>query len=39
MLSILRLSGTTHVTLVQRPDWLLSMIGEFLDVPMLEAES
>jgi pimeloyl-ACP methyl ester carboxylesterase len=28
------LPGTTHVTLVQRTDWLLSMIGEFLDEPM-----
>jgi pimeloyl-ACP methyl ester carboxylesterase len=25
------LPGTTHVTLVQRHDWLASMIGEFLD--------
>jgi pimeloyl-ACP methyl ester carboxylesterase len=32
------LPGTTHVTLVHRADWLLSMIGEFLDVPMPEAE-
>jgi pimeloyl-ACP methyl ester carboxylesterase len=30
--------GTTHVTLVHRAEWLLSMIGEFLDVPMPEAE-
>jgi pimeloyl-ACP methyl ester carboxylesterase len=28
------LPGTTHVTLVERADWLLSMIGEFLDAPM-----
>ena len=26
------LPGTTHVTLVQRADWLASMVGEFLDV-------
>jgi pimeloyl-ACP methyl ester carboxylesterase len=25
------LPGTTHVTLVQRADWLGSMVGEFLD--------
>jgi pimeloyl-ACP methyl ester carboxylesterase len=25
------LPGTTHVTLVQRTDWLSSMVGEFLD--------
>jgi pimeloyl-ACP methyl ester carboxylesterase len=25
------LPGTTHVTLVQRSDWLASMVGEFLD--------
>ena len=25
------LPGTTHVTLVQRADWLASMVGEFLD--------
>ena len=25
------LPGTTHVTLVQRGDWLASMVGEFLD--------
>jgi pimeloyl-ACP methyl ester carboxylesterase len=28
------LPGTTHVTLVDRADWLLSMVGEFLDAPM-----
>ncbi len=28
------LPGTSHVTLVDRADWLLSMIGEFLDAPM-----
>jgi 3-oxoacyl-[acyl-carrier protein] reductase len=32
------LSGTTHVGLVERAGWLLSMIGEFLDAPMPEAE-
>jgi hypothetical protein len=25
------LPGTTHVTLMQRADWLASMVGEFLD--------
>jgi hypothetical protein len=25
------LPGTTHITLVQRHDWLASMVGEFLD--------
>lgn len=30
------LPGTTHVTLVERADWLLSMIGEFLDFPVQE---
>ena len=28
------LPGTTHVTLVERADWLLSMIEEFLDSPV-----
>ncbi len=32
------LPGTTHVTLMKRVDWLLSMIGEFLDAPMPKAE-
>jgi pimeloyl-ACP methyl ester carboxylesterase len=32
------LPGTTHVTLVDRADWLVSMIGEFLDTPRPEAE-
>jgi len=32
------LPGTTHVTVVDRADWLVSMIGEFLDAPMPEAE-
>jgi pimeloyl-ACP methyl ester carboxylesterase len=31
------LPGTTHVTLVERADWLLSMVTEFLDAPMPEA--
>lgn len=30
------LPGTTHITLVERADWLVSMIGEFLDLPMPE---
>jgi pimeloyl-ACP methyl ester carboxylesterase len=32
------LPGTTHVTLVDRADWLVSMIGEFLDAPMPDAK-
>jgi pimeloyl-ACP methyl ester carboxylesterase len=32
------LPGTTHVTLVDRADWLISMVGEFLDAPMPEAK-
>jgi pimeloyl-ACP methyl ester carboxylesterase len=32
------LPGTTHATLVERGDWLASMIGEFLDAPVPEAE-
>jgi pimeloyl-ACP methyl ester carboxylesterase len=28
------LPGTTHVTLVERADWLTSMVTEFLDAPM-----
>ena len=32
------LPGTTHVTLVERADWLLSMITAFLDAPMPEAK-
>jgi pimeloyl-ACP methyl ester carboxylesterase len=32
------LPGTTHVSLVERADWLVSMIGAFLDAPMPEAE-
>ena len=30
------LPGTTHVTLMHRADWLVSIIGEFLDAPMPE---
>jgi pimeloyl-ACP methyl ester carboxylesterase len=30
------LPGTTHVTLVERADWLLSMITAFLEAPMPE---
>ena len=32
------LPGTTHVSLIQRTDWLRSMIAEFLDAPMREAK-
>jgi pimeloyl-ACP methyl ester carboxylesterase len=32
------LPGTTHATLVERGDWLGSMITAFLDVPMPDAE-
>ena len=32
------LPGTVRATLVERADWLASMIGEFLDVPMPGAE-
>jgi pimeloyl-ACP methyl ester carboxylesterase len=32
------LPGTTHVTLIDRADWLVSMIGEFLDAPVPEAQ-
>ena len=28
------LPGTTHVTLITRTEWLLSMIPEFLDAPV-----
>lgn len=31
------LPGTTHVTFVERADWLVSMITEFLDAPVPEA--
>jgi pimeloyl-ACP methyl ester carboxylesterase len=30
------LPGTTHITLVQRPEWLLPMVTEFLDAPLPE---
>ena len=30
------LPGTTHVTLVDRADWLAPMVAEFLDAPMLD---
>ena len=32
------LPGTTHVGLVERSDLLVSMIGEFLDTPILEGQ-
>jgi pimeloyl-ACP methyl ester carboxylesterase len=32
------LPGTTHVTLVERTEWLVSMIAAFLDAPMPDAE-
>jgi pimeloyl-ACP methyl ester carboxylesterase len=32
------LPGTTHVGLVERADLLVSMIGEFLDAPILEGQ-
>jgi pimeloyl-ACP methyl ester carboxylesterase len=32
------LPGTTHVTLVERADWLASMVTEFLDAPTPEAK-
>jgi hypothetical protein len=32
------LPGTTQVTLVERADWQLSMIGGFLDSSIREAE-
>ncbi len=32
------LPGTTHITLVQRPEWLLPMVTQFLDAPMPEGE-
>ncbi len=31
------LPGTTHVTMMERADWLAPMIAEFLDAPMPEA--
>ena len=33
------LPGTTHVTLVQRTDWLSSMVGEFLEAQPASAET
>jgi pimeloyl-ACP methyl ester carboxylesterase len=33
------LPGTTHITVMQRADWLLPMIVEFLDEPMPEAQA
>jgi pimeloyl-ACP methyl ester carboxylesterase len=33
------LPATTHVTIVNRVDWLVSMVTEFLDAPMPETES
>ncbi len=32
------LPGTTHVTLIDRADWLVCMIGEFLDASVPEAQ-
>jgi pimeloyl-ACP methyl ester carboxylesterase len=32
------LPGTTHVTLVDHADWLVSMITAFLDAPMPDAK-
>jgi pimeloyl-ACP methyl ester carboxylesterase len=32
------LPGTTHVTLIERTDWLLPMMTAFLDAPMPEAK-
>lgn len=32
------LPGTTYVMLVERDDWLLSMIAAFLDAPMSEGK-
>jgi pimeloyl-ACP methyl ester carboxylesterase len=32
------LPGTSHVTLVERADWLVSMVSEFLDRPMPESK-
>jgi hypothetical protein len=31
------LPGTTHITLVHRAEWLVSMILEFLDAPLPSA--
>jgi pimeloyl-ACP methyl ester carboxylesterase len=32
------LPGTTHVTLIERTDWLLSMVTAFLEAPMVKAK-
>jgi pimeloyl-ACP methyl ester carboxylesterase len=32
------LPGTTHVSLIERTDWLLSMVSAFLDAPMPKAK-
>ena len=32
------LPGTTHVTVVNRTDWLLSMVTAFLDAPPSKAD-
>jgi hypothetical protein len=32
------LPATTHISLVHRADWLVSMITEFLNAPMSEGE-
>jgi len=32
------LLGTTHITIVDRADWLSSMVTEFLDAPMPEGK-
>jgi pimeloyl-ACP methyl ester carboxylesterase len=32
------LPGTTHVTLIERTDWLLSMVTAFLEAPMAKAK-
>jgi pimeloyl-ACP methyl ester carboxylesterase len=32
------LPGTTHVTVVNRADWIVSMVTEFLDAPMPEGQ-
>jgi hypothetical protein len=30
--------GTMHITLFHRTDWLQSMVAEFLDAPLPEAQ-
>jgi pimeloyl-ACP methyl ester carboxylesterase len=32
------LPGTTHITVAHRADWLVSMITEFLDMPMSDGK-